>query len=262
MGVTHRTLPTPDPTRRSLAVTVAGSVLTSNPVLPPRGTLYRDFPETIKSSDLNEKFGGYKYTEQGPNTDDGGAVLLFAPNMTEEERQTPFNTMVEFGNHYWHPILKSIVFIPDRNFPLTTTGPQGEIVTGFRHYVRVVFVPGVREGTLFTTEEFISDIPPVIPQYPTPTPTFVSYDYLDAEGTFPECLHDRIALPSLRTAFATFATDPTSASGATSGQVFPATNFIGWEPYVVSHKPTFNNGVWYHARITATPPPEPEVIVR
>lgn len=263
MGASHQTLQTPDPQKRALAVTVQASVLVQNPnAIPPRGTLYKDFPSTIKSNDYSRTYGNYRYTNQAPNNDQGDTVLFFAPPMTEQERQTPFSSTSDFGNHYWHPILKSLNFIPDRKFPITTTGPQGEIIAGFRHYVRVVYIPGVKEGTLFTTDEYISDIPPVIPQYPTPTPTMVSYDYLDVEGTFPECLHEEIRLPSLRTAFATFSTDPASSSGATQGQRFPATNFTGWEPYVVSHKSQFTNGVWYHARITVTPPPEPEVIIR
>lgn len=263
MGATHQTLPTPDPQRRALAVTVTASTLVSHPfILPPRGTLYSDFPETVFSSDYNENFGGYRYTDQAPNAENGDAVLLFAPGMTEEERQTPFNTTEEYGNHYWHPILKSLVFIEDKSFPLSTSGGDGDTINGYQHYAREVYIPPAKEGTRFVYEEFISDIVPAIPQYEAPLPTRVSYDFLSVRGSFPECLHDRINLNAQKTTIPTFSTDPTAAAGALQGQQFPATNFITWEPYVISHKPQFRNGVWYHIRVTAYPPNEPETIVQ
>lgn len=264
MSVTHRTIPSPNPTFRSLRVIVGEDSYASNGgIIPPEGTLYKDPAfKGFFGRDYLKEFEDFRYVTQDSGTD---GALIFVRSMTQQVRDTAFRSTWSFGDHYWHPVLESLNFFEDFNFPRSTNGGRGgksAIVTGPTYYVRQVYRPSVNEGSRFFTEEFFSDVPYNIPQYPTPVPTAVSYDLPGVNGSIPECLHPRILVPTTRPASASFVLgNQTSTGGALPGQLFPATNFEDWEPYVVSHKQDFQNG--YHAiRITVYPPLGSDDIIR
>lgn len=225
-------------------------------------TLYQDWvlslPERVKQG-----WGNYVYVRKRP-LGDGVIRFFWAKNKTEEEKNTPYRETPSFGNHYWPPMLLLLRFIPDRNFPITTQGANGQMIVGYRHYVREVFIPGANEGSLFITREFFAAEKFDIGQHPVPEPTAVSYDYLGARGSFPECLHDRIRIPAMRTAFASYTTGGGSAgaSGVLAGQIFPATNFTEWAPYIVSDKQVETEEGWKREQVEVFPPPIPDTIIR
>lgn len=263
MGATHKTLPLPHPQKRGLLVEFEEAIFLANPLscLPPQGTKYSQFKKLF-STDFNRKFGDYVFTEQGPNSSAGNPTLYFAPPISDSEANIPFKTETRFGNHYWPPILKALSFIKDNSVPISVRAPGGATVFASRYYHREVYIPSVAEGTRFTEDFFIYPYEPIIPQHDTPMPTRVSWDFLGTRGSFEECLHEKIDIPSLRTAFAAYTTANIGAFGSLTGQTFPATNFTSWEDYVVSDGYSFENGVYLRKRITVTPPPEPEFIIR
>lgn len=181
-------------------------------------------------------------------------------------KMTPYRETPTFGNHYWHPILQSLVFIEDHNFPRSTYGGRGgqsAIVTGPTYYARQIYQPSVSEGTRFIKKEYFADTPFLIPSFLVPIPTSVAYDLPGLRGSFPECLHPKIIIPSTQTATAAFvAGNQSGASSALSGQKFPETNFTEWRPYVVSAEQGMKNEGWYMATITVLPPLTPERIIR
>lgn len=264
MSNTHRTINTPDPRYRSLVVTVTENSFASNGgVIPVQGTKYKDFPRSIISSDYLKEFADFTYVQQLEDSKDGGR-LVFARSFTDQERKTPFRTTTTFGNHRWPPILKSLKFELARDFPLNTQKSEGsnhQLVTANRYLVREVYIPEINEGTRFIQDEFISDIPFVIPSYPVPTPTSVTYHYLNIRGGFPECLHKEINISKLISTVSTFnGTATTNSYNELKGQIFPETNFVEWTSYVISDTQELSGGVWYRKRIRVYPPPMPKAI--
>lgn len=263
MSATHRTIATPDPRYRSLVVSVGESSFASNGgVIPAQGTSYsaNDF-RGLLGSDYLKEFDDFVYVQQLDDTKTGGQ-LVFARHFTDEERATPFRVTSRFGNHRWPPILKELRFMLARDFPIVSQLSDGKTIYANRYLVREVYIPEVNEGSRFVTEEFISDEPFVIPQYAVPTPTSITYNYLNLRGGFPECLHRRIDIKNLISTTAAYnGTVTTDAYNELQGQIFPATNFIEWAPYVLSDDQTLSGGVWYRKRVRVYPPPMPETII-
>lgn len=269
--LTHAVEATPNNQILALRVQVRQDVLASNPnIVPPEGTLYKDFEGRLFSKDWLAKFGNYRFIDtdngrqqsQNPNAKvmgmaapvegiNGGATLslLFLPSLSASQRDTPFRTMTSMGNHRWPPILLELALLQERSIPQSN------------YFVRERYIPDVNEGTRFVQEEFFSDVPYIIPSYEVPIPSSVSYDVSGARGSFPECLHDDITIKGTQTYnLITFLTAG-SAFGNLQGQFFPATNFIEWAPYVLSDDQNFQSG-YYRKRITVWPPEMPEEITQ
>lgn len=268
MSATHKNIKTPDPRYRSLLVNVdEDSFATAGGVLPAQGTLYSDPAwRTFLGSDYRKNYKDFVYVQQLEDTKTGG-TLVFARNLTDEQRNTPFRSLSSFGNHRWPPILKHLSFVPVRDFPLTTQGINQAGQTGtfyaVRYLTREVYIPETNEGSRFVTDEFISPTPFKIPQYPVPTTTSISYHYLNLNGGFPDCLHKKFDLAALiSTSSGSFGGTVSSNYNEIQGQVFPATNFTEWAPYVISDTQELVGGVYYRKRIRVYPPPEPNVIIK
>lgn len=222
----------------------------------PGVTKYADWKHCIYPQ-ASGNYGGYVYADSAPAPGDW-LGFLWVKRKTETEKNTPFRTFTRNGNHRWPAVLYQLSFIQDPAFPASTNGPGGSIVRAPRVYVRQVFKPEANEGSLFKYEYFLSDTPYKIPPYPAPQPQEVSYDYLNASGTFPECLHGDITIPAMRTAIASYTVaggDQAAAGGVLGGQFFPATEpFEDWIPYVVSDEQQFQDGQYNRLKITVYPP--------
>jgi len=221
------------------------------------GTKYGQLPSPIAPQGASPQYANYTLSKVF-NRYAGYISLSFAKPKTDEEKYTPYETGWTFGNFYWHPILDALVFIEDRNFPRFTSGGkygQNAIISGPTYYVREGYRPSLNEGTRFYKKEYFANTPYIIPSFMVPHPSSVSYDMNGIRGQFPECLHPEINIPSTQTANAAFIVgDYAVASGALSGQFFPATNFEEREPYTFSADTKPQNGGFYMATITALPP--------
>lgn len=230
-------------------------------------TIYQDWrlhlPERVAQG-----WGNYVYTWKRPL---GGGVIRFfwVKNKTAEEAAVPFRETTHKRNHPWPPILYALVLIPDYTFLRTGKGyiaADNEIseVVAPNHYVREIYVPGVNEGTKMVKREFYSQNKFDIPQTPVPVPTSVSYDINGVQGRFPECLHPLIKLESTRSGIAQVVAGVTSSvGGALEGQIFPATNFEEWAPYITTDtQEQDENGGWHRTQWIAIPPDPPDVIVQ
>jgi hypothetical protein len=197
--------------------------------------------------------------------DDGAVVFRWFRNKTEAEKNTPYETFTEHGNHYWHPILHKVSFFADTKFPLATNGPDGGIILAARLYERIVMTPSMSEGTLFQHDLFFSGTKYVIGQYPVPSPSAVSWDYHGAKGGIQECLHGKLVFPPIKSAFASYSTGGGAAAafGSSNGQEFPSTApYEDWQPYVLSDKQQQVAGGWERHRITVFPPTPPDEVLR
>lgn len=274
-------LATPNPSIWALQVLIDEMVILNEPeIIPPEGTLYKDFASKVFPKNLYKKFANYKYVNSGngpeqqvlkaafsSNSENAhtGALqdkklsLLFLPTLTQEQRDTPFRVTTSMGNHRWAPILERLDFYRDDSFPRSTNrmiGGRGSVVTGPSYYVRENYRPECNEGSRFRIEEFFSDVPYATPPYLVPVARSVSFDVPGVRGSFPECIGPEINIPNFQTANLAFFTgnaNAVNANGSVGGQFFPKTNFQKWSPYVVSDQTHFDNG-YRKTRIWVFPP--------
>jgi hypothetical protein len=229
-------------------------------------TVYEDWkyalPERVKQG-----WGDYIYTSK-QEIGDGGLRFFWGLNKTEEEKNTPYQRVwKKHGNHRWPPILKSLYLLEDYNFPrstnrVTRAGGSGVVIAP-TYYDRVVYIPDTNEGTRFLVEEFLAATPFVIPRYQTPVATGVQYSINGLQGSFPECLHDDIEIPSTTTASIAYQSGSAAAAGGSlEGQFFPRTNFKNWRPYVVFDEQEEVPTGWSRMRIRVYPPMRPRAIRR
>lgn len=223
----------------------------SGGIIPDGGTLADSIEwKTFWGRDYNKKFSGFRYLTQLEDTRDGGQ-LLFARALSQKKRDTPFRTTTRKGNHYWHPILLKFIPFPVKTFPLATQVGTTTI-NAVRYVIREEFVPAATEGSIFKKEEFVSDVPYKIGKSPVPIASFISYDFINRGGGFPECLHDKIIIKNLET----------TTGNKMPGQIFLATNFTTWRPYVLTDDQELTQGVYYRVKITVYPPAFPETVKR
>lgn len=250
---------TPDPHEVTL-VTFVDRYNVALRDIPVVGSTFKLWTQASGFTELVAAHGNWTFAQMKTQDAPGqmNAFYWVRPR-TAAERQTPFRTSSKFGNHRWPPILKQLQFIPARDFPITSQLSDGKTIYANRYLVREVYIPEVNEGSRFVTEEFISDTKFDIPQYPVPTPTSISYHYLNLRGGFPECLHKKIDIKALISTTASYNGSVTTANyNELQGQVFPATNFTEWAPYVLSDDQDLVGGVWYRKRIRVYPPPMPK----
>lgn len=256
------TLPTAHPQKRGLLMWVKASVFNANPnIIPPKGTKLGDFPNGFGKDGMYQ-FHDYVYTRQGENNRDGDIGLYFAPPLTEEESNTPFDTRYRSGNHYWPAILKNVVILKARK--RIGVERSGRPIYAPAYYNRISYIPSVQEGTHITTRKYIYNYEYDVPQHEAPVPTSVQWSLPGkADGSFPECLHGDIKIPAVPSEIMDYVLgEGTPSAMILQGQFFPATNFTSWDEYVKSDSVEFQNGVYIRTTVTVTPPPEPQLIIR
>ncbi len=263
-SVKYRLLPSPNPKEVVLAIRVNHDALQPSQLAKINigVTTYKEMPRIAIPLRMPE-FENYVFTDKivaGPTS----YWFLFGPPKTIEEAAIPFRSTPSFGNHPWHPILLQLKFLRDPSFPNVINNSNGTnfgITTAARTFVREVYIPGASEGSRFIKDEFTSPVKFNIPSYQTPLASHVSYDFLGVSGSFPECLHDDILIPPQTASLASYYVTGTVAGGqAIEGQFFPRTNFITWQPYIVSDDQELKDGMWYRVRTRVYPPPLPDQI--
>lgn len=261
-------VPTPNPNERGFYTELdqeALSELRDGDWPVDEETLYRNWRFAIP--ERKTQWGAYIYVGQEVGSAPGTIRFLWLKNKTDEEKNTPYKTYREFKNHHWDPILLGVKVEQDYNFPVSSTtisGAEPAIVTAPRNYIKRAIIPDVDEGSIVVTEEFFAATPFDIPRYPVPTPTAVNIDFYDTGLSVPRCLHPKIEVPDIRSGIDIYLTTSqvaSEANGAISGQLFPATNFETWAPYVVSDQQARRDGGWYRKRIRVYPPDMPDAII-
>ncbi len=268
MSATHRTVPTPDPSQRSLVVTVSEDSFASvGGVIPKEGTLYKDPAfKTYFGKDYQKNFSDFAYTGQV-----GDYGLAFARGSFNADKQLiatpkPFrSSWRKFGNHRWCPLLEGLAFIEDTEFPQATNviinGDQG-LATAPKYYVHEAYVAEVNEGSRFFLDEFFSPVPYVLARSPVPQPGRVSYQINGLRGAFEECLHDDIEIPATNGATATLIDgSQTNLDSKILGQFFPRTNFRRRRPYILTSDQVYQDGGWYMQRLRVFPPRQPKTTI-
>ncbi len=208
----------------------------------------------------DSRFGLYKFGFTSKENLD--VCFWYLKPKTLDEANTPFRTYTEFKNHHWPKVLQALAIVQDYTFPNVTNVISGDdtgIVTAPMNYGKYALVDDVDEGTRFVTEEFFGPIPYAIPRYAVPVTSPVHVEVLGVNYDFPNCLHPKIQVPNTRTGDAMLvAGSAAGVGGALNGQLFPATNFETWAPYVLTDQQEQRAGGWYRIRVRVYPPDLPE----
>lgn len=252
---------TPDPTEFTIRVRVPDPILNKQLALQPDGKLvryskYKDVSFAVRHERVAE-FGEYVYTycEQA---DAGHKYLYFARARTDAERNTPFEMFYSTRQYAWPPVLEDLYFISS-TFPQSTATGADTISTATRYFERRKYRPSVSVDSRIKVQQYLSEVPWPAQAliHPQPIPTEVRGSYLGGSVTFEKCLHPRIVLPELvpgaQIIFGAGAVN-IARSGTPREQIFPATNFEDWRPFVIEDQVQPQRGLWLREKVTIYPP--------
>jgi len=258
---------TPDPVEFTLRTRVPDEMINTTLSLSPSGKLeryltYAKFSWAVRRERVQE-FGDYVYTycEQA---DAGHKYFYFARARTDEERNTPFEVFDSTRQYAWPPVLEDLYFVSS-TFPQSTATSTDAVQTATRYFARRKYRPSVSVDSKIKVQQYLSEKPwaPQALVHPQPIPTEVDGSYLGLSVNFPKCLHPRIVLPELvpgaQIVFNAGAVNVTR-SGTPKGQVFPATNFEDWRPFVIEDVVQPQKGLWLREKVTIYPPVRGESI--
>ena len=253
---------TPNPSEVSIKVKVDGNQLI--PIsIPPLGTAYNQISKQITNPRVNEcGFGSYVFTN---SIQDGNDIwLCFGKPKTEAEKNTPFRTSYSTRLYPWPPVLELLKIVRTNVFPqAVNTGTS--TVTAPRYFPRYKYRPTPSVSSVIKIDQFLAPTPfdgqALI--HPQPIPTDINGHYLGLTINFPRCLHPRVILDeNVPGAFIVDGqgTVDVSATGNTTRQIFPATNFLDWSQFILEDQCQPVNGLYLRERITIYPPFRPQSI--
>lgn len=191
--------------------------------------------------------------------------LVFSRDIKEtaNDFSNPYKVEWSFDDHSWPMVLRGFSIEESDAFPIAVRTPDGGTVFAPRHFKKDLIKPDVDEGSRFRHEYFIHTEPPNIPLYPTPQPGAISFDYLDIHGEYPRVLHGRVVVPPSSLGRAKLLQGQTTELGSgLAGQVFEATLFEDWQPYVRRHTVSKEDVIYISTRVTVFPPIQPEDNIR
>lgn len=257
---------TPSPTEFTIRTRVADTQINKGNLLTCNGKLdlylpYKEFAWAVRRERV-EEFGDYIYTYSEP-ADAGHKWFYFARPRTQKERDTPFETFWSSVQYPWPAVLEQLIILQS-SFPQSTYNGS-TTVTAPRYFVRRKYRPSVSLNSRIKVEQFLSEKPwpatALIHQEPIPTE--VNGSYLGLDISFPKCLHPRIELPELvpgAQAILNAGTVERNSGGTPTKQIFPATNFEDWRPFVKEDQVQPQRGLWLRERVTIYPPQRIESI--
>lgn len=251
---------TPDPKEFCFKIRIPDRIINEKLKLSPKGELelytpYKDLSFAVRHERVQE-FGDYVYIYNEP-ADVDYKWFYFARARTQAERDTPFETSWSTRQFAWPAVLEDLYFVSS-TFPQSVyTGTTTETAT--RYFVRRKYRPSVSVDSKLKIEQFLSERPwpSAALVHPQPIPTGVDGEFLGLSVNFPKCLHPRIELPELvpgaQLVFNAGAVNRTR-SGTPQKQIFPATNFEDWQPFVVEDVVQPQRGLWLREKVTIYPP--------
>ena len=258
------TVSTPNPAEVAFYITVDANQLNPGNV-PAVGTPYKRINTSFVNPRVNEcGFGDYMYTYMAPSGD--SLQLFFGKPKTQVEKNTPFRTVYSVRYYPWPPVLEDLRILKTTAFPQSVWNGTAT-VTAPRYFPRYRYRPTPSINSVIKIEQFLAPTPydgqALI--HPQPTPTEVSGYYLGMSVSFPKCLHPKIVLdeniPGAVVVEGQGTVDVPRTNSSTK-QVFPATNFLDWAPFILEDQVQPVSGLFLRERVTIYPPFRPQPIER
>lgn len=264
MASNFQLIPTHNPVEWMVALTIPDRIINKNRALLPSGNLleiYTPYNEFSWGGTLErvQEFGEYRYTGSSKNAADN-VTFYFAKPRTQEEKNTPFRVRADTHQYVWPAVLLD-QYIIKSSFNITD-GSQ----TTTRYFQRYKLVPSTPANSVVKIEQFLSDTPWTRNElnHQQPVTAEISGSYLGLPINFQRCLHRRLVLPELvpdAQIVLGAGMEGSGLSGTPREQVFPATNFTDWRPFVFSDDVRQDeHGMYFREKVTIYPPSRVEPI--
>lgn len=260
-GINFLVEPTPNPAEVSFRVRQDANQLKLTNI-PAIG-------QTYKSSKLGtmprvDEFGDYVYTFM---SSEGDTIWLhYGKAKTTVEKNTPFRTSYSTRYYPWPPVLEVLRLVKTTEFPQSVYNGT-TTVTAPRYFPRYVYRPTPSVNSRIKIEQFLAPTPfdgqALI--HSQPIPTEISGQYLGMSINFEKCLHPKVVFDeNVPGAIYVDGQGTTEVPLLSSNlrQVFPATNFTDWAPFILEDQVQPVNGLFLRERITVYPPFRPTPIER
>lgn len=192
--------------------------------------------------------------------------FYFGKNKTVAQRNTPFRTSASTRQYPWPGVLYSLDIYKSSEFPLTIYNGQS-IESAPRYFAKYRYKPTPNVSSVVKIEEYLSEVayPQETLTHIQPIPTDINGDFLGKQINFPRCLHPRVEfdtnVPGAQKVFGQ-GTIGTSSGWNPDKQVFPATNFLDWTPFVIEDDVNLVNGQYYRRKTTIYPPVSPRKVTQ
>lgn len=247
-------VPTPNPNEFSVRIWQDANQINveSLPVLKqPYGEI------ELNPTPRREDFKDYIYCDSSKEGDD--IWFYFAKPKTDEERlYKPFRTSFGTRQYPWPGVLYNLDIYKTTAFPQAVYDGTNTL-TAPRYFARYVYKPTPNVSSVVKIEEFLS--PTAYTQnevtHVQPIPTDINGDFLGLNINFPRCLHPEVIFDNnVPGATKIFGQGTVNQNGNwnPNRQIFPATNFLDWAPFVIEDDVTQVNGQFYRRKVTIYPP--------
>lgn len=209
-------------------------------------------------------YGDYVYLRSEKEGADY-VTLFFGKPKTTQQRNKPFNYWYDTRQYTWPAVLEDLWVAKVIGFPqAVNVGDSTE--TADRLLPRYRYRPAVSHNSIIRVEQFLSDFawPESELIHAQPMPTDIDGFYVGLSIRFERCLHPTVIFPRLGSESVTYGVgaSPVPMGRNVNRQVFPATNFLDWSPFVIEDRQQPTNGLWLRERVTIFPPSPPEEVLQ
>jgi len=210
-------------------------------------------------------YGDYVYLKSDKQRDPDYITLFFGRPRTPEQRRVPFNIYYDTRQYTWPSVLEDLFVAKAVGFPqVVNNGPDTQ--TSDRLIPRYRYRPGISYNSTILVEQFLSDIAYSAGEltHVQPVPTDVNGNYIGLSVNYERCLHSTCVFPKVQPETPVFGVGvyPAPINRNSSSQIFPATNFLDWAPFIIEDRQQNVNGLWLRERITIYPPSPPDEVIQ
>jgi len=281
MASNFQILPTPSQEEFMFAVRIAdnkvrqnlflstGKALTSAITADTNGTsptTYAEFAWAANHEKIqwDTAFANYVYLKCD-KADADHMNFYFGKAKTPEQRNTPFQQFEDTRQYTWPAVLLDLYLVQSSVNQYINTGSSSTEVP--RIFPRYHYKPGVAYNSNVLVKQFLAEVPWKRSDltHAQPVPTDINGSYIGAPNiNFPRCLHPTVKFPELVPGAQVI-----SGAGVIDSplgrnpmyQIFPATNFIDWQPFIIEDRQQPVNGLFLREMIQIFPPPPPRKVI-
>ncbi len=253
-------LPTPNPAE--VMIRVWQDANQTDPTNIP--TLYQTYKSCPWSSKPKvEKFGDYVYVDMSKEKDD--LWFYFGENKTQAEKQVPYRAYTGNRQYTWPAVLEDLYAVQTAAFP-QTANTGSAVASTPSIFPRYRYRPQVPYNSLIKVEQFISPTPwnQEDLMHEQPVPTDVNGSYVGVSMQFERCLHGTMKftekVPAASIVYGVGLITPPPSRSTNGTQVFPATNFLDWDEFIIEDNVSIVNGMYIREMVTIYPPPVPDPV--
>lgn len=245
-----------------------GKTLTSAVTAATNGvspTTYAEFAWAVNKEKIQAQSAFYSYVYVKCDKADADHLnFYFGKAKTQAERNVPFQQFWDTRQYTWPAVLVDL-YLTESGIPqYINTGTGVQKVP--RILPRYIYKPGVAYNSTVLVKQFLAEVPwsNADLTHDQPVPTDVNGAYIGAPAiNFPRCLHGKIKFPEVTPGTvvnnAGLLNPPNGRNP--QYQLFPATNFLDWTPFIIEDRQQPANGLFLREMIEIFPPPPPSKVI-